>query len=112
MSLIKNSIFRKCLSFALVVFLLVNVFWVVMPIGSVLGAPGLTLKWTTRPTFGSETQTAAMTNQMPLAADLVGDEKLEIIVSGGTTTRGAITVLNGTSGDLIWQTSDLDLYND
>jgi uncharacterized repeat protein (TIGR02543 family) len=44
----------------------------------------------------------------PLAADLVGDSKLEVIVTGGSyqgDTDGFVTVLNGNTGSVIWQVS-------
>jgi len=56
-------------------------------------APGLTLKWTAN--IGSTTVIG------PLAADLVGDDRLEIVLTGAGGGSN-VTVLNGTDGSVIW----------
>jgi hypothetical protein len=102
LAILNNPTFRKLSTLITACFLLVNSFWLALPIVSVLGSPGFIQKWHVKPELTS-------TNIMPLAADLVGDEKLEIIISGGNTTKGAITVLNGTTGEIMWQTIDSEV---
>jgi hypothetical protein len=80
--------------------LLANVFWFAVTIEPVSASPGLTLKWTRN--LGVDAATCVG----PLAADLVGDDRLEIIVTGGSAVGGGdgtVTVLDGATGAVIWQ---------
>ena len=110
----KNSHYRKTVSFGIVFLLLVNVCWVATLVQPVFASPDLTLKWVTRANGAPFYRPANLiqTNIMPLAADLItGDDGvLEIVVTGGTTSSGAVTVLNGTDGSVIWQTLDTVVY--
>jgi len=66
-----------------------------------LGGP-LYLKWT------KYLGTKAGTYIAPLAADLNGDGKMEIVVVGGTAdygSDGTVTVLDGATGKILWQVS-------
>jgi len=64
-------------------------------------SPLLSHKWTAQLGLSSNTNIA------PLAADLFGDGQIEIIVTGGSVgysgRNGTVKVLNGTTGDLIWE---------
>jgi hypothetical protein len=69
------------------------------------GQQTLSLKWKTY--LGSK----ARTQIGPLAADLNADGKLEIIITGGPiingtwSNDGSVTVLDGSSGKILWQTT-------
>lgn len=100
MSLLKKHIYRKLLSSIFIALLLVNISFLFVNIEPVSASPGLTLKWTRN--LGQY----AKTSLAPLAADLVGDDRLEVVVVGGSTyggDDGTVTVLNGTTGNIIWQ---------
>ena len=91
-----------CLIF--VALLLTNVLWFAMTVQPVLASPGLTLKWAVN--LGRR----AWTHIGPLAADLVGDDKMEIVVTGGDNNgTGAVTVLNGTDGTKLWQFNNTNI---
>jgi predicted glutamine amidotransferase len=71
-------------------------------------SPGLTLKWSTYVGASGRTQLG------PLAADVDGDGKIEIVVTGGpdfVSTDGSITVLDGTNGKIKWQRTSSHIPN-
>jgi len=82
--------YRKIFGSVTTGLMLISFLTVAINLKSVLGLPGLTLKWTAN--IGTQTAIGA------LAADLNGDGKLEIVVTGGTN----VTALNGTNGSVIW----------
>lgn len=82
--------------------LLANISFLFVNIEPVSASLVLTLKWTRN--LGQY----AKTYIGPLAADVNNDGKLEIIVTGGTSdpgTDGTVTVLDGDTGNIIWQVS-------
>jgi len=85
--------YRKLLSSITIALILASVFATVLVVKPVLASTYLTLKWTAN--IGSTTVVG------PLAADLVGDDRLEIVVTGAGG-GGNVTVLNGTDGSVIW----------
>jgi len=85
--------YRKLLSSITIGLVLFSVFATSLVIRSVFASTYLTLKWTAN--IGSTTVIG------PLAADLVGDERLEIVVTGAGGGSN-VTVLNGTDGSVIW----------
>jgi len=101
MSLLKKHVYRKLLSSIFIALLLINISFLFVNMESVLASPGLKLKWTAP--LGSN----ALTDITPLAADLTGDGKMEIVVTGGrgdfSGVGGTVTVLEGTTGRIIWQ---------
>jgi outer membrane protein assembly factor BamB len=103
--LVYRSLRKKALGSLVVGLFLINFLAFSFTIQPVLALPatGLTQKWLKA--LGS----LGMTYVCPLAADLNNDGKLEIVVVGGSNdgppTTGAVTVLNGTNGNIIWQVS-------
>jgi predicted glutamine amidotransferase len=100
LSLLHKRICRNLLSLVFIGLLVANVFWFAVTIEPVSASPELTLKWTRN--LGVDARTLVG----PLAADLVGDDRLEIVVTGGSAVAasdGTVTVLNGTTGAIIWQ---------
>ena len=55
----------------------------------------------------------ALMTSAPVAADLNGDGKKEIIVTGGpaTGTSGSVTVLNPVDGSILWQDTSANISN-
>jgi len=100
MNLFKKHGFRKLLSLIFIMLLLTNTSLLLIKIKPASASPGLTLKWTRY--LGEY----AGTYIGPLAADINGDGKLEIVVTGGTSdpgTDGTVTALDGATGNIIWQ---------
>jgi len=86
--------------------LLANGLFFVLPIKPISAQPTLTWKWTR--SLGAVGQTFIG----PLAADLNNDGEMEIVVVGGSTdggTDGAVTVLNGMTGNVVWQEIPRDI---
>jgi len=79
-----------------------NVFWLAMNVEPVLASPALTLKWIARTPDGQ--RFVAKTHIGALAANLVGDNKLEIVVTGtGSDGTGVLAAIDGTTGTVLWQ---------
>jgi murein tripeptide amidase MpaA len=103
MSLINRHVYRKLLSSIFITLLLVNIASLFVNIEPVFASPGLTPKWTR--SLGSDAQTYIG----PLAADINGDGKLEIVVTGGSSEdpiyrgNGLVTALDGATGNIVWQ---------
>lgn len=92
---------KKLLSLILLSVLVADFSWLAMNIQPALASPGLTLKW--KKYIGLDTHLA------PLAADLYGDGKLEIVMDGlyhNNSKLGAVAVLNGTNGNVVWQVNN------
>ncbi|MCJ7633224.1 VCBS repeat-containing protein, partial [Candidatus Bathyarchaeota archaeon] len=69
-------------------------------------SPSLPLKWS------KVTGSGTGTTLGPLAADINGDGKIEIVVTGGPnnwTSNGSITALEGTTGRILWQKTAADI---
>ena len=100
MSLLRKKNYSKLLSSILIAFLLTNIPFLFVSIEPTSASPGFTLKWVTKLGQYAKTGVGA------LAADVNGDGKLEIIVTGGSTdggTDGTVTALDTTTGNIIWQ---------
>ncbi|MEM2291966.1 MAG: DUF2341 domain-containing protein, partial [Nitrososphaerota archaeon] len=101
MGLIKNSITRKILSLTFILLLLVNISSLF--VNYVSAQPILVLKWSRY--LGSD----AKTYIGPLAADINGDGKIEVVVTGGSVEdatysgTGLVTALDGATGNIVWQ---------
>jgi predicted glutamine amidotransferase len=99
-----KRIFRKLTSSIFIVLLLANIPFILVNIEPVSASPGLSVKWTR--TLGSNAQT----NIQPVAGDINGDGKLEVVVTGGTVddpvykgTDGTVTALDAVTGSTVWQ---------
>jgi len=99
-SLLNGRVNRKIFGLVFFGLLLVNSFWFAITTEPVYGSPELTLKW--QKNLGGR----AKTTIAPLSANLVGDDRLEIVVVGGSSyggDDGTVTVLDGETGDVMWQ---------
>ncbi|MEM2129460.1 MAG: FG-GAP-like repeat-containing protein, partial [Candidatus Bathyarchaeia archaeon] len=105
MSIVKKTAYRKIVSLTLIMSLLVSFLFI--NAAFVFASPGLSLKW--RRNLGAN----AGTYIGPLAADINGDGRLEVVVTGGTvdnaeyTGMGIVTALDGTTGNVVWQNTVL-----
>jgi len=98
MSMFKKLKRQKILGTVFIILLVANVLMFASPVSAV---DKLTLKWTRL------TGTYARTYIGPIAADLTNDGKMEIITTGGTAdggSDGVVTVLDGATGNIVWQT--------
>jgi ketosteroid isomerase-like protein len=106
MSLIRRRSRQKLAGTILALFLLANIALLFVNVESVSASPGITSKWTRK--LGSNAQTFIQ----PVAGDINGDGRLEVVVTGGTVddpvykgTDGTVTALDGATGTVLWQVS-------
>lgn len=106
LTLPKKSISKNLVSIATICLLLVEIFMVISPVSA---ESLLTLKWSKRIESGDW---YTRTHIGPLAADIDADGQMEIVVTGGSAEdgkNGSVTMLKGSTGQIIWRASPL--YN-